>query len=118
MKVQIEVDTDNAAFEDNGLREYDTILKAAAMKAYTLATSGECDSLLRDSNGNTVGRVHVGQEDTLNKKARQAEKRKWFEKVKSKEFWKGLVDGVDGEDGVEYATDVYVILDDLLGPRG
>jgi len=117
MKIQIEVSTDNAAFEDDP-EELFRVLKDAAWQVHNMVNGHEASGVLRDINGNTVGRVHVGLEDTLNKKARQAEKRKWFEKVKSREFWESLVDGADGEDGVEYATDVYVILDDLLGPRG
>lgn len=61
-KVTIEIDTDNAAFEDdNWGHEVSRILKTTAMKSlrYGREISGV---LLRDSNGNTVGSVTIGEE--------------------------------------------------------
>lgn len=45
-------------------------------------------------------------------------KRKWFEKVRSEEFWKSLTEGGDGSEGEECAFEVYNILYDLYGERG
>jgi len=121
MKVQIEVDTDNAAFEDDP-GELFRVLKNAAQQAHNMVNGAEASGILRDINGNTVGHVHIGdralENAALARKARQAEKREWFEKVKSREFWENLRDGVDGPEGVEYAEEVYDILYEIFGERG
>lgn len=121
MKVQIEVNTDNAAFEDSS-DELFQVLKDAAWQAHSLVNGHEASGVLHDINGNTVGHVHIGdsalERAAIVKKARQDEKRKWFEKVKTQEFWEALRDGADGEDGEEYAFEVYNILYDLYGERG
>ena len=62
MKVEIEIDTSNAAFEDNP-GELGDILKQAATEAkYLIEEKEEGRELLRDSNGNTVGCVEVFDE--------------------------------------------------------
>jgi len=58
MKIRIEFDTDNAAFEDNPLEIRD-VLEQASNKAASLMISGSGKLGLRDSNGNTVGTVEV-----------------------------------------------------------
>lgn len=57
-KYLIEIDTDNAAFDD---LEYElaTILRKAAKKL----DSGILDFKLRDSNGNTVGRSYLEEDE-------------------------------------------------------
>jgi hypothetical protein len=54
--IRIEIETDNAAFQENGWDyELDRILK----RVREHLTQGACVVDLRDSNGNTVGRVVV-----------------------------------------------------------
>jgi len=121
MKIQIEVDTDNAAFGDDS-GELFRVLRDAAWQAHKMVNDIEASGVLHDINGNTVGHVHIGdsalERDAIAKKARQEEKRKWFEKVKSKEFWLALIKGADGVEGVEYAEEVYDILYEIMGERG
>jgi hypothetical protein len=69
-------------------------------------------------NETEKGRSLARRISQLVHQTRQEEKRKWFKKLKTEKFWKNLTDGSDGPEGIEYATDVYIILDDLLGPRG
>jgi hypothetical protein len=60
MKIRIEFDTDNAAFEDNLSWEIRQVLEQADREVVCFVTSdcgGKCS--LRDSNGNTVGVVEV-----------------------------------------------------------
>jgi len=121
MKVQIEVSTDNAAFEDSP-DELFRILKDAAWQAHNMVHGHEASGVLHDVNGNTVGHVHMFDEELesgpLVKEARKEEKREWFEKVKSQEFWENLWNGVDGEEGKQYAIDVYDILYEIFGEKG
>jgi hypothetical protein len=49
------------------------------------------------------------------KTGRQEEKRKWFAKIRSKEFWEALRDGEDGEEGIAYIESVSEILRDVMG---
>ena len=55
MKIQITINTDNAAFEDNPEEEVQRILKAITRTM--LIGYGVC--YLIDSNGDTVGRVTI-----------------------------------------------------------
>src|SRR5262245_35046921 len=63
--VRIEFETDNAAFSGPAFRREARMVMAAALAAITrvngrlVTTCGEFWSNLRDSNGNTVGRVEV-----------------------------------------------------------
>ena len=59
----IEIDCDNAAFEDNLEYELADILRKAAKKV----SNGDLDFKLRDSNGNTVGSAYLedGEEEGL-----------------------------------------------------
>jgi len=60
MKIRIEFDTDNAAFEDNLSLEIREVLTRALDKAVWMVTNPDhyrCTSKLLDSNGNTVGTV-------------------------------------------------------------
>ena len=54
MKITIDIDTSNAAF-DNYEDEIENILRPIALKV----SSGIRDGNLRDSNGNTVGKFKV-----------------------------------------------------------
>lgn len=68
MKIKIELDISNVAFEDDD-REVDKVLEQAAKKVYSNRVIEECyesqfiydtfESILRDSNGNKVGTVAV-----------------------------------------------------------
>jgi len=121
MKIQIEVDTDNAAFEDDP-EELFRVLAVAAEQSYNIVHGRETSGVLRDINGNTVGHVHIGdsvlERDAIAQKARQEEKRKWFKKTQTNEFWESLWEGVDGEEGREYMMNVYHAIYDILGERG
>jgi hypothetical protein len=55
MKVTIQFDTDNAAFEDNPYLEVDYTLKQAKSKMSQME-AGETRRLM-DGNGNTVGTI-------------------------------------------------------------
>jgi hypothetical protein len=57
--------------------------------------------------------------EDIERKTRQAEKRKWFTKVQTRDFWEGLRDGADGEDGKRYIELVQQIICDVMneGPR-
>jgi hypothetical protein len=59
MKITIEFSDSNAAFEDNGLPEYRYIMQQVMERACN-CDIGEFP--LRDSNGNTVGRVKIEAE--------------------------------------------------------
>ncbi|MFA6282315.1 MAG: hypothetical protein WCY05_07440 [Candidatus Omnitrophota bacterium] len=54
MKITIDIKTDNAAFEDS--EEMGRILRIVVTK---ITTNGDTEGLLRDSNGNTVGKFKV-----------------------------------------------------------
>jgi len=116
MEVLIEVNTGNAAFENP--EELYRVLNSAAVQAHNMVNGAEASGILHDINGNTVGRVHIGdsflEQGLIVKKVRRDEKRKWFEKVKSREFWLALVKGADGVEGIEYAEEVYGILRKLF----
>lgn len=58
-KYLIEIDCDNAAFEDSLEGELSIILRRASAKL----SNGEFDFKLRDSNGNTVGSAYLEEED-------------------------------------------------------
>lgn len=58
MKVQIEVSTNNAAFEDSP-DELFRILKDAAWQAHYMVNGAEWSGILHDINGNTVGHVRI-----------------------------------------------------------
>ena len=62
MKIKIEFNADNAAFEDNLSLEIREVLERAANVAVSLVTGdgGYCG--LRDSNGNSIGTVEVVEE--------------------------------------------------------
>lgn len=62
MKITIEFDTENAAFEDNPTQEVNGLLKQASAIVADILTDNRCRYTvkLRDSNGNTVGTV-VGE---------------------------------------------------------
>jgi hypothetical protein len=60
--VRIEFETDNAAFEANGFQgELEQLLHSAVATITRIngCIVGPCDVKLRDSNGNTVGKVSV-----------------------------------------------------------
>jgi hypothetical protein len=61
VKVKIEIDCDNAAFEGNWTGEVQAILEQAGN---LLDTMGGCldHTTLMDSNGNTVGKMEVTNE--------------------------------------------------------
>ncbi len=63
MKLTIEIDLDNAAFEDNGVNEVERILTDLCERLPTAPQYGEThkDSgyMLHDSNGNYVGEAHI-----------------------------------------------------------
>jgi len=60
MKVRIEFNMDNAAFEDNGFQEIRRITHKAAVKADEMLHNHEYVSgALKDTNGNTVGSVQL-----------------------------------------------------------
>ena len=63
MKLSIEIDTDNAAFEDNLNSELQTIFKRIAFLAShsDIPDSGRTFGVY-DSNGNTVGSVTFSHE--------------------------------------------------------
>lgn len=58
-KYLIEIDCDNAAFEDNLEGELSIILRRASVKL----SNGELDFKLRDSNGNTVGTAYLEEDE-------------------------------------------------------
>lgn len=59
-KYLIEIDCDNAAFEDENLGwELSGILRRASVKL----SNGELDFKLRDSNGNTVGSAYLEEDE-------------------------------------------------------
>ena len=59
-KYLIEIDCDNAAFEDENLEwELSDILRRASIKL----SNGELDFKLRDSNGNTVGSAYLEEDE-------------------------------------------------------
>lgn len=58
-KYLIEIDCDNAAFEDNLEGELSIILRRASVKL----SNGELDFKLRDSNGNTVGSAYLEEDE-------------------------------------------------------
>ena len=58
-KYLIEIDCDNAAFEDNIEGELSIILRRASVKL----SNGELDFKLRDSNGNTVGSAYLEEDE-------------------------------------------------------
>lgn len=55
MKIKIDLNTDNAAFQDNKESEMMTVLRIAIRKI----VRGEKDGNVMDSNGNTVGNFNV-----------------------------------------------------------
>ena len=58
MKILIQIDTEKAAFEDNGPDELDTVLKDAKnFAALRWACGGE--RYLFDSNGNRCGKITI-----------------------------------------------------------
>ncbi len=60
MKIKIEFDCDNAAFDGNLLSEVrDVMERAMSHIVNNEYYSGEDDSILRDTNGNTIGKVEV-----------------------------------------------------------
>lgn len=60
MKIHIEINAENAAFEDNGFgREASIILRKAIEKLADMQSCAPRDVLLFDSNGNRVGRCQV-----------------------------------------------------------
>jgi hypothetical protein len=62
MKLKIEIEMDNAAFEDGNGREAARILRDLAdnIEPWQLA-AGEANPSLRDANGNKVGTAKVTQ---------------------------------------------------------
>lgn len=60
MTVTITIQTDNAAFEDNGIgAEVARILKEIAVEIHDDTNVDNWDRNLRDENGNTVGKLEV-----------------------------------------------------------
>lgn len=53
--ITIKLNTDNAAFDDNGSEELEYVLKQAA----NIIESGDFSKSIRDTNGNKVGTVEV-----------------------------------------------------------
>jgi hypothetical protein len=67
MKISVEFDTNNAAFDENPSMEIRDVLNQAAAKAFQILTEGggvSCagEARLRDTNGNTVGTVKVEED--------------------------------------------------------
>lgn len=58
-KYLIEIDCNNAAFDDNPEYELSGILRRAS----TRLANGEFDFKLRDSNGNTVGTAYLEEDE-------------------------------------------------------
>lgn len=59
MEIMITINTDNAAFEDFPVNEVGKILSSYAADLVLGVRSLEEDQILRDSNGNKVGKVEV-----------------------------------------------------------
>lgn len=59
MKLLIEINLDNAAFDDDPGRELDNILMYLPDNLETIKAIVEQTFILKDSNGNTVGTVEV-----------------------------------------------------------
>ena len=67
MKITIEFDTDNAAFEDNQFTEVDRILKLVGEYAYEhmlypnyqLESNNNKGHKIVDTNGNTIGKFKI-----------------------------------------------------------
>lgn len=55
----IDIDCNNAAFDDNPEYELSRILRSASL----LLANGEFDFKLRDSNGNTVGTAYLEEDE-------------------------------------------------------
>lgn len=64
MRFHLEVDCDNAAFEEMPEQEVARLLRAAADKVEgdSRVTNGNSMGLLRDHNGNTVGHYFMKEE--------------------------------------------------------
>ena len=60
MKITIEFSDGNSAFEDNGRTEWKNIMAQILFNGFGQTEPGEF--ALRDSNGNTVGRVKIENE--------------------------------------------------------
>ena len=60
MKIEIEINTDNAAFEYHREGEISRILKAVTQSI----VAGKLYGSIRDSNGNTVGKFDVSESDS------------------------------------------------------
>lgn len=59
-RVTITIETDNAAFEDNGVEyEVSEILRKLAVKIKCGFVEGAFPGKLRDTNGNTCGQVNI-----------------------------------------------------------
>ena len=114
MKVKIEFSVDNDVFVDDGPFEIRRVCERAAAGASSIWAGNRFDKKNREKRLQVLINEEVDEEMSI----RQKEKRKWFKKIKSKEFWESLVDGVDGKEGEEYAAEVYNILYELLGERG
>lgn len=63
MKITIEIECDNAAFEPHPQTEMSRILKDLAKLIQIKSLSGIDGLKLRDYNGNTVGTVAVDEEN-------------------------------------------------------
>lgn len=60
MKITIEINTGNAAFEDNENEVYEIVKKVAnSAKDHFVARNAVESGNLRDSNGNTVGKYKI-----------------------------------------------------------
>lgn len=67
MKFILEINIDNAAFEDEPLGEISRILRdqATNMVHWVGDGSKSWDATLRDINGNTVGKAYLDKRETL-----------------------------------------------------
>lgn len=60
MKITIEIETGNAAFEDNGIMdEIEKIFSDILQNWHVINRPYSCS--LQDSNGNTIGKVEVSE---------------------------------------------------------
>jgi len=58
MKITIQFETDNAAFEDDASREVDQIMEAVSLAVLM----GVNEGAVRDTNGNTIGKFTVEED--------------------------------------------------------
>lgn len=60
MKFVLEFNMDNAAFEDNYLAEVAYVMRGVMSQC---ASETQTDGIIRDSNGNTIGKWDVVKDD-------------------------------------------------------